>query len=82
MNINLLVLLFYLYFFLMNLKNYFILTIKKIILKNISDIFKYYFFRDLAYWKMDVGSKQNKGLHINIYSFSVNDIELLLNTLK
>ena len=66
----------------MNLKNYFILTIKKIILKNISDIFKYYFFRDLAYWKMDVGSKQNKGLHINIYSFSVNDIELLLNTLK
>lgn len=31
---------------------------------------------------MDDGSKQNKGLHLNTYGFSDEDVELLLNTLK
>ena len=31
---------------------------------------------------MDDGSIQNKGLHLNTYSFSDEDVELLFKTLK
>ena len=45
---------------------------------NIQELLTY---RSLAYWIMDDGSIQNKGLHLNTYGFSHEDIELLLNTL-
>lgn len=38
--------------------------------------------RGLAYWIMDDGSIQNKGLHLNTYSFSHEDILRLKNTLE
>ena len=37
--------------------------------------------RGLAYWIMDDGSLQNKGLHLSTYSFSYEDVLLLQNTL-
>lgn len=52
---------------------------KKIVPKNIDELLTY---RGLAYWIMDDGSKQNKGLHLNTYGFSDEDVELLLKTLK
>jgi len=52
---------------------------KKIVPKNIDELLTY---RGLAYWIMDDGSIQNKGLHLNIYSFSDEDVELLLKTLR
>jgi len=52
---------------------------KKIVPKNIEELLTY---RGLAYWIMDDGSIQNKGLHLNTYGFSDEDIALLLQTLK
>ena len=36
----------------------------------------------LAYWIMDDGSLQNKGLHLSTYSFTLEDITLLKSTLE
>ena len=36
----------------------------------------------LAYWIMDDGSKQNNGLHLNVYAFSNNDVDKLMFTLQ
>ena len=38
--------------------------------------------RGLAYWIMDDGSIQNKGLHLNTYGFTSEDILLLKLTLE
>jgi hypothetical protein len=38
--------------------------------------------RGLAYWIMDDGSLQNKGLHLNTYGFTQQDIYLLKTTLE
>nr|YP_009129955.1 LAGLIDADG type homing endonuclease [Ganoderma meredithae]AJT57350.1 LAGLIDADG type homing endonuclease [Ganoderma meredithae] len=38
--------------------------------------------RWLAYWIMDDGSLQNKGLHLNTYGFTQQDIFLLKTTLE
>jgi LAGLIDADG DNA endonuclease family len=38
--------------------------------------------RGLAYWIMDDGSLQNKGLHLNVYGFSYNEVVLLKSTLE
>ena len=37
--------------------------------------------RGLVYWIMDDGSLQNKGLHLNTYGFTQQDIFLLKTTL-
>ena len=36
----------------------------------------------LAYWIMDDGSLQNKGLHLSTYNFSYEEVILLKNTLE
>lgn len=36
----------------------------------------------LAYWAMDDGSKQGKGIHLNVYAFSEEDIKRLTDTLS
>lgn len=36
----------------------------------------------LAYWIMDDGSLQNKGLHLSVYNFSYDEVVLLKNTLE
>ena len=36
----------------------------------------------MAYWIMDDGSIQNKGLHLNTYGFTPQDIFLLKTTLE
>jgi len=36
----------------------------------------------LAYWIMDDGSKHGKGLHLNVYAFSIEDVNRLIDTLK
>ncbi len=38
--------------------------------------------RGLAYWIMDDGSLQNKGLHLNTYGFTLPDVLLLKSTLE
>ena len=38
--------------------------------------------RGLAYWIMDDGSLQNKGLHLNTYGFTQQDLFLLKTTLE
>ena len=38
--------------------------------------------RGLAYWIMDDGSLQNKGLHLNTYGFTIEDIFILKRTLE
>lgn len=38
--------------------------------------------RGLAYWIMDDGSLQNKGLHLNTYAFSNQEVLMLTKTLK
>ena len=38
--------------------------------------------RGLAYWIMDDGSKQGKGLHISCYAFTENDVDRLMFTLQ
>lgn len=37
--------------------------------------------RGLAFWIMDDGSKQGKGLHISVYGFSNSDVDKLMFTL-
>lgn len=36
----------------------------------------------LAYWIIDDGSKQNKGLHLNVYAFDSGSVERLLLVLR
>ena len=47
-----------------------------------SDIFNLLTEIGLAYWIMDDGSKQGKGLHLNVYAFSIEDVDKLIGTLK
>ena len=46
-----------------------------------SDIHKFLTPRGLAYWIMDVGSLQNKGLHLNTYGFNTEEVLILKRTL-
>ena len=52
---------------------------KKIVPSNIQNLLSP---RGLAYWIMDDGSLQNKGLHLNTYGFTPQDIFLLKTTLE
>lgn len=52
---------------------------KKIVPLNISQLLTP---RGLAYWIMDDGSLQNKGLHLSTYSFTYEEVVLLKNTLE
>lgn len=52
---------------------------KKIVPLNINQLLTP---RGLAYWIMDDGSLQNKGLHLSTYSFTLEDVNLLKNTLE
>lgn len=36
----------------------------------------------LAYWILDDGSLQNKGLHLSVYGFTYNEVLLLKSTLE
>ena len=47
-----------------------------------SNIIKLLTPRGLAYWIMDDGSLQNKGLHLNTYGFKLEDVKLLKITLE
>lgn len=38
--------------------------------------------RGLAYWIMDDGSLQNKGLHLSVYGFTYDEVILLKNTIE
>lgn len=51
----------------------------KIVPSNIKDLLTP---RGLAYWIMDDGSLQNKGLHLNTYGFTSKDVLILKNTLE
>lgn len=51
----------------------------KIVPKNIQELLTP---RGLAYWIMDDGSLQNKGLHLNTYGFTHQDVLLLKSTLE
>jgi len=51
---------------------------KKIVPSNINNLLTP---RGLAYWIMDDGSLQNKGLHLSTYAFSYEEVVLLKNTL-
>lgn len=48
----------------------------KVIPTNIKELLIY---RSLAYWIMDDGSKHNKGLHLNTYSFKLEEVIMLSN---
>ena len=50
----------------------------KIVPDNIFNLLDY---QGLAFWVMDDGSLQNKGLHLNTYAFSERDINLLMEVL-
>jgi len=52
---------------------------KKIVPLNINQLLTP---RGLAYWIMDDGSIQNKGLHLNVYGFSFDEVINLKNTLE
>ena len=51
----------------------------KIVPSNISNLLSP---RGLAYWIMDDGSLQNKGLHLNTYGFKIEDVLILKQTLE
>lgn len=36
----------------------------------------------LAHWIMGDGSRQNRGLHLSVYAFTLNEVQLLINVLK
>ena len=38
--------------------------------------------KGLAFWIMDDGSKQGKGLHISVYAFTNEDVDKLMFTLQ
>ena len=52
---------------------------KKIVPLNINQLLTP---RGLAYWIMDDGSLQNKGLHLSTYNFTYEEVILLKNTLE
>ena len=52
---------------------------KKIVPSNINQLLTP---RGLAYWVMDDGSLQNKGLHLSVYGFSIDEVTLLKKTLE
>jgi len=54
----------------------------KIVPSNIQDLFTPAWGRSLAYWIMDDGSLQNKGLHLNTYGFTNQDVLKLKNILE
>ena len=37
---------------------------------------------ELAFWIMDDGSRHNTGLHLNVYGFSISDVEIILAVLR
>jgi hypothetical protein len=47
-----------------------------------SDIFNLLTEIGLVHWIMDDGSKHGKGLHLNVYAFSIEDVNRLINTLE
>jgi len=51
----------------------------KIVPKNIHELLT---LRGLAYWIMDDGSLQNKGLHLNTYNFTTEEVLNLKKTLE
>lgn len=52
---------------------------KKVIPSNISELLTP---RGLAYWIMDDGSIQNKGLHLNTYGFTYDEVNVLKKLLE
>lgn len=46
------------------------------------DIFNLLTKIGLTHWIMDDGSKHDKGLHLNVYAFSTEDVNRLINTLE
>jgi hypothetical protein len=36
----------------------------------------------LAHWIMGDGSRQNKGLHLSVYSFTIDEVNLLIKVLN
>jgi len=52
---------------------------KKIVPLNINQLLT---IKGLAYWIMDDGSLQNKGLHLSTYGFSYDEVILLKHTLE
>jgi hypothetical protein len=60
-------------------KDSFYISDNKIVPYNINENFTEI---SLAFWIMDDGSKQGKGLHLNTYSFSLESIDRLLNLLE
>jgi len=52
---------------------------KKVIPSNISELLTP---RGLAYWIMDNGSIQNKGLHLNTYAFAFKEVNILKELLE
>ena len=52
---------------------------KKIVPFNIKNLLT---LRGLAYWIMDDGSLQNKGLHLSVYAFSLEEVKILKNTIE
>lgn len=52
---------------------------KKTVPSNISELLTP---MGLAYWISDEGSLQNKGLHLSTYGFSLEEVNLLINTLE
>ena len=52
---------------------------KKLVPNNIHELLTP---QGLAYWIMDDGSKQGKGLHISVYAFTNDDVDKLMFTLQ
>jgi hypothetical protein len=47
-----------------------------------SDIFNLLIEIGLVHWIMDNGFKHSKGLYLNVYAFSTEDVNRLINTLE
>ena len=60
-------------------KEMFYLNNKKIVPLNIKEALS---FRGLAYWIMDDGSLQNKGLHLSVYAFNYDEVLLLKSAIE
>lgn len=46
------------------------------------NIYELLTLRGLAFWIMDDGSRQEDGLHLNVYAFSNEDVDKLMFTLQ
>ena len=63
----------------MNIENYFLISIKKIVTENIRELLTPW---GLAFLIMDDGSIQGSGLHVSVYGFSNTDVDKLMFTLQ